>query len=111
MPVSTVLQPVPTARDERRQRRLPARPAFEDEAVKADGGPGAQPPGTRATTHPHPTTPRPTQECPSSADASSSVTGTDPESGAGRSGNGSIRVSSITGGAGCGVFGITAASE
>ncbi len=50
-------------------------------------------------------------EWPSSADVSSSVAGTEPESEAGRSGKGSTRVSSMTGGAGWGVFGMTAASE
>ena len=50
-------------------------------------------------------------ECPSSAESSSGTLGTEPESRAGRSGKGSTRVSSITGGAGCGGFGITAASE
>lgn len=50
-------------------------------------------------------------ECPNSAESSSAPTETDPESGAGRSGNGSTRVSSTTGGAGRGGFGMTAASE
>ncbi len=50
-------------------------------------------------------------ECPSSADDASSVAGTEPESGDGRRGKGSTRVSSMTGGAGCGGFGMTAASE
>ncbi len=51
------------------------------------------------------------QEWPSSAVSSSPVSGTEPESRAGRSGNGSTRVSSTTGAAGCGGFGMTAASE
>src|SRR3954447_21755084 len=50
-------------------------------------------------------------ECPSSAVSSSGITGTEPESGAGRRGNGSTRVSSITGDAGWGGLGMTAASE
>ncbi|CAM5703595.1 hypothetical protein STENM327S_02857 [Streptomyces tendae] len=71
---------------------------------QAEGDLGAQPPGTSAT-HGGP------QECPNSAEAWSSLTGTEPESAAGRNGNGSTRVSSITGGATRGGFGMTAASE
>lgn len=51
------------------------------------------------------------QEWPSSAVSSSPVSGTEPESRAGRSGKGSTRVSSMTGAAGCGGLGMTAASE
>lgn len=51
------------------------------------------------------------QECPSSAVSSSPMSGTEPESRAGRSGKGSTRVSSMTGAAGCGGLGMTAASE
>lgn len=50
-------------------------------------------------------------ECPSSAVSSSLVSGTEPESRAGRRGKGSTRVSSMTGGAGWGGLGMTAASE
>ena len=55
--------------------------------------------------------PRGGYEWPSSAESSSCVAGTEPESGDGRRGKGSIRVSSMTGGAGRGGFGMTAASE
>lgn len=51
------------------------------------------------------------QEWPSSAVSSSPVSGTEPESRAGRSGKASTRVSSTTGDAGCGGLGMTAASE
>ncbi len=50
-------------------------------------------------------------ECPNSADSSSAPTETDPESAAGRSGNGSTIVSSITGAGGWGGLGMMAASE
>jgi hypothetical protein len=50
-------------------------------------------------------------EWPSSSVSSSAATGTEPESEAGRRGNGSTRVSSMTGGAGWGGLGMTAASE
>lgn len=53
----------------------------------------------------------PAYECPSSSVSSSAVAATDPESGTGRSGNGSTRVSSMTGEGGCGGRGMTAASE
>ncbi len=51
------------------------------------------------------------QEWPNSADDSSVVAGTEPESGEGRRGKGSTRVSSMTGEAGRGGLGMTAASE
>jgi anti-sigma regulatory factor (Ser/Thr protein kinase) len=51
------------------------------------------------------------QEWPSSAVSSSPASGTEPESRAGRSGNASTFISSMTGGAGCGGLGMTAASE